>query len=85
MGGVFTKDHFDLQHLSLPLKRLPLHEYPSDREESPYDPLYGFPNGRKPRVMAATEEEMDSAKLDPPKRDYCAHRLMEFRGCMKCN
>ena len=79
------KHHFDVMHFSLPHKRLPLKDYPSDREESPYDPLYGFPNGRKPRVMIATKEEMNSAKLDPPKRDYCAHLHMELKGCMKSN
>ncbi|CAG2182876.1 unnamed protein product, partial [Oppiella nova] len=63
MGGIFTKDHLDVTHLTLPHKRLPLREYPSDRDESPYDPMIGFPHGRKPRVMIATEEEMDSGKL----------------------
>lgn len=35
--------------------------------------------------MVATEDEMNSAKLDPPKRDYCAHLYMELKGCMKNN
>ena len=79
------KDHVDWRHLTLPHKRLPLREYPSDRDPSPFDPLYGFPNGRKPRVMIASEDEMNSAKLDPPQRDYCAHLYMELKGCMKSN
>lgn len=33
--------------------------------------------------MIATELEMDSAKLTPPERDYCAHKLMALKGCFK--
>lgn len=33
--------------------------------------------------MIATEEEMDSARLTPPERDYCADKLMLLRSCHK--
>uniref|UniRef100_A0A131X960 NADH dehydrogenase [ubiquinone] 1 beta subcomplex subunit 7 n=1 Tax=Hyalomma excavatum TaxID=257692 RepID=A0A131X960_9ACAR len=47
-----------------------------------YDPMLGFPNGRKQRQMVATEVEMDSANLPQENRDYCAHKLIELRACM---
>ncbi|XP_003745763.1 NADH dehydrogenase [ubiquinone] 1 beta subcomplex subunit 7 [Galendromus occidentalis] len=45
------------------------------------DPMEGFPRGRKPRVAVATEEEMISAKIEPRRRDYCAHKLIDFKTC----
>ena len=35
--------------------------------------------------MIATEEEMNSAKLHPKERDYCAHKLIDYRSCLKEN
>lgn len=35
--------------------------------------------------MVATEEQMRSAKLALKDRDYCAHLLLEFRGCRREN
>lgn len=32
-------------------------------------------------VMVATEKEMMSAKLELFERDYCAHKLIEYRAC----
>lgn len=32
-------------------------------------------------VMIATEEEMKSAKLELFERDFCAHKLIEYRAC----
>ena len=32
-------------------------------------------------VMIATEAEMMSAKLLPEERDFCAHKLLEYKGC----
>ena len=55
--------------------------YPSDRLESKYEPLYGFPGGRKMRICHATELEMDSGALDLRFRDYCAHKLIKLRAC----
>ncbi|XP_069692348.1 NADH dehydrogenase [ubiquinone] 1 beta subcomplex subunit 7 [Periplaneta americana] len=46
-----------------------------------FDPLYGFPNGRKERVMIATQEEMESARLPLEDRDFCAHLLLKYRAC----
>ncbi|XP_045600715.1 NADH dehydrogenase [ubiquinone] 1 beta subcomplex subunit 7 [Procambarus clarkii] len=46
-----------------------------------FDPLYGFPEGRKERVMLATLEEMESVQLPLDKRDYCAHLAIKNRAC----
>ncbi|CAB3377378.1 Hypothetical predicted protein [Cloeon dipterum] len=59
--------------------------FPDRTREPTFDPLYGFPNGRKPREMIASVEEMEAAKLDLCDRDYCAHKLLEFRKCRSDN
>ncbi|XP_072023263.1 NADH dehydrogenase [ubiquinone] 1 beta subcomplex subunit 7-like [Amphiura filiformis] len=46
-----------------------------------FDPLYGFPEGRKERVMVATQQEMNDARLPLDKRDFCAHFLIDFYKC----
>ncbi|XP_063699564.1 NADH dehydrogenase [ubiquinone] 1 beta subcomplex subunit 7 [Culicoides brevitarsis] len=46
-----------------------------------FDPMYGFPNGRKERVMIATEKEMVAAKIPVENRDYCAHKLIDYKQC----
>ncbi|XP_075236261.1 NADH dehydrogenase (ubiquinone) B18 subunit [Lycorma delicatula] len=64
-----------------------LEKYPEDtpafHHEPKYDPLYGFPNGRKERVMIATKEEMESAKLPLDKRNYCAHLHIKYWACKR--
>ncbi|XP_013784584.1 NADH dehydrogenase [ubiquinone] 1 beta subcomplex subunit 7-like [Limulus polyphemus] len=54
---------------------------PDHKNNPTFDPLYGFPNGRKERVMIATEEQMESAKLPLENRDYCAHLLLKHFAC----
>ncbi|XP_055912821.1 NADH dehydrogenase [ubiquinone] 1 beta subcomplex subunit 7 [Eupeodes corollae] len=54
---------------------------PDPRKEPAFDPQMGFPNGRKERVMIATEAEMQSAKLAQEDRDFCAHKLLKYRAC----
>ncbi|KAL1505378.1 hypothetical protein ABEB36_004961 [Hypothenemus hampei] len=58
---------------------------PSPDEHPTFDPLLGFPEGRKERVMLATKEEMVSCKIPLVNRDYCAHKLIEYLGCRKDN
>ncbi|CAH1990190.1 unnamed protein product [Acanthoscelides obtectus] len=58
---------------------------PSPLEEPTFDPLMGFENGRKERVMIATEEELRSAKIPLDERDYCAHHLLAYRSCRRDN
>lgn len=54
---------------------------PDARRESKYEPLFGFAHGRKPRLMIASADEMDSANLEPQFRDYCAHKIIKLRAC----
>uniref|UniRef100_A0A0K8TPD0 NADH dehydrogenase [ubiquinone] 1 beta subcomplex subunit 7 n=1 Tax=Tabanus bromius TaxID=304241 RepID=A0A0K8TPD0_TABBR len=54
---------------------------PHPLKDPSFDPNFGFPQGRKPRVMIATKEEMESAKLPLADRDYCAHKLLKYRSC----
>lgn len=46
-----------------------------------FDPMYGFPDGRKERVMIATQQEMNDARLPLDRRDYCAHFLIDYYKC----
>ena len=32
-------------------------------------------------VMIATPKQMEAAKLPLKDRDYCAHKLLQYRGC----
>ncbi|XP_044743441.1 NADH dehydrogenase [ubiquinone] 1 beta subcomplex subunit 7 [Chrysoperla carnea] len=54
---------------------------PSPLKESEFPPDLGFTQARKPRVMIATKEQLESAKIALEDRDYCAHLLLEYRGC----
>lgn len=36
-------------------------------------------------VMIATKQELDSADIEPKKRDFCAHLRIHYRGCMREN
>lgn len=47
MGDYMSKGHWDPSGFTMPHKRLD--NYPHPHKESPYDPLYGFPNGREIR------------------------------------
>uniref|UniRef100_A0A0N5A7R3 NADH dehydrogenase [ubiquinone] 1 beta subcomplex subunit 7 n=1 Tax=Syphacia muris TaxID=451379 RepID=A0A0N5A7R3_9BILA len=50
-----------------------------------FDPLYGFPRGRKPREMKASWEEMNDWDLTFGQRDYCAHLLIDLKRCQVQN
>ncbi|GLV44357.1 NADH dehydrogenase (ubiquinone) B18 subunit [Carabus blaptoides fortunei] len=54
---------------------------PHPLQEPTFDPNIGFPNGRKERVMLASEEELQSAKIPLEDRDYCSHLLLNYRAC----
>ncbi|XP_059610602.1 NADH dehydrogenase [ubiquinone] 1 beta subcomplex subunit 7 [Phlebotomus argentipes] len=56
---------------------------PNPNKEPSFDPNLGFSNGRKERVMIATEAEMESAKLPLDGRDYCAHKLLTYSQCRR--
>lgn len=59
------------------------HPLESPRTDRPptFDPLAGFPKGRKRREMKVSWEEMDKWKLTPGQRDYCAHLLIPYMKC----
>ncbi|XP_014478542.1 PREDICTED: NADH dehydrogenase [ubiquinone] 1 beta subcomplex subunit 7 [Dinoponera quadriceps] len=46
-----------------------------------FDPMLGFPTGRKPREMLVSEEDMIAAKIPRDRRDYCAHKYMDLLQC----
>ncbi|XP_054001072.1 NADH dehydrogenase [ubiquinone] 1 beta subcomplex subunit 7 [Hylaeus anthracinus] len=56
-------------------------EYPEGFKPPSFDPQLGFPNGRKERVMMATEQEMIAGKVPKKFRDYCAHKYLEYSAC----
>ena len=58
---------------------------PNERLESKYDPLFGFPKGRKKRPVFATELEMDSGNIRAKYRDYCAHIMLQYMACRRDN
>lgn len=60
-------------------------DFPDSRLENKYDPMFGFPKGRKVRVMKATQMEMDSALIETRFRDYCADKLLKSRACREEN
>ena len=48
-----------------------------------FDPLAGFPRGRKERKMEVTLEQMENAGLETFEMDFCAHKLMEWKECVR--
>ena len=36
-----------------------------------FDPMLGFANGRKPRVLTVSAEEMEAVQLQPWEKNYC--------------
>jgi len=49
-----------------------------------YPANYGFEGKqRKERVMVATPEELESAKVPAKMRDYCAHKWIGFEKCKR--
>ncbi|XP_071121512.1 NADH dehydrogenase [ubiquinone] 1 beta subcomplex subunit 7-like [Mytilus edulis] len=56
---------------------------PDYRNAPKFDPMLGFQNGRKERVMMVSAEDMDVAKVPLRHRGYCAHLYIEWRKCMQ--
>ncbi|KAF8778090.1 NADH dehydrogenase [ubiquinone] 1 beta subcomplex subunit 7-like [Argiope bruennichi] len=54
---------------------------PEPAYEPKFDPMLGFPNGRKERTVKTTKEEMESAAIPPHLRDYCIDDYMQFLKC----
>ncbi|KFM78413.1 NADH dehydrogenase [ubiquinone] 1 beta subcomplex subunit 7, partial [Stegodyphus mimosarum] len=56
---------------------------PEPPYQSKFDPMLGFPNGRKERTIKATKQEMESAAIPPELRDYCVDKYLVFLGCRR--
>ncbi|KAA0196124.1 hypothetical protein HAZT_HAZT003533 [Hyalella azteca] len=50
-----------------------------------FDPMLGFPEGRKVRKMHVTEDEMASAMIEQEYRNYCTHKLIDLHSCFQKN
>eukprot|EP00914_Ancora_sagittata_P023148 GHVO01045867.1.p1 GENE.GHVO01045867.1~~GHVO01045867.1.p1 ORF type:complete len:152 (+),score=23.75 GHVO01045867.1:61-456(+) len=57
--------------------------HPDIKNGPSFDPMIGFPNGRKERVMKVSDAEMEAAGIAHEHRDYCAHLLIDFYKCRK--
>ncbi|XP_065162239.1 NADH dehydrogenase [ubiquinone] 1 beta subcomplex subunit 7-like [Atheta coriaria] len=55
---------------------------PHPLEEPSNDSCLGF-ESRGKRQTSVTPDEYYSAKLEAKERDYCAHRLLEFKACRR--
>jgi len=47
-----------------------------------HDPMYGFPEGRKERVMQCTKEQFDAHNIHMSKRDFCGHLYIDYKKCV---
>ncbi|CAF0935550.1 unnamed protein product [Rotaria sordida] len=61
-------------------------QYPDKAKGPTFDPMYGFPDGRKLKTAPYTDEEMQILNIPHDKRDYCAHyfRAPERHAWEKC-
>ncbi|WAR23108.1 NDUB7-like protein [Mya arenaria] len=48
-----------------------------------FDPMLGFPNGRKERVAPLTHEVMVDANIPLKYRDYCSDKYLDWLQCMR--
>merc|ERR1719435_924918 len=46
-----------------------------------FDPLLGFPNGRKPRELTVSQEEMEAVQLAPGSKNFCAEFEVKAKVC----
>ncbi|KZC08755.1 PREDICTED: NADH dehydrogenase [ubiquinone] 1 beta subcomplex subunit 7 [Dufourea novaeangliae] len=58
-------------------------DYPESCMPPTFDPMLGFANGRKERVMPVTDEELRAAKVPPRFRDYCADKYIDCLVCQR--
>ncbi|CAL1546845.1 unnamed protein product [Lymnaea stagnalis] len=54
---------------------------PDYKNPPTFDPMLGFPNGRKEKTIKATREELDKANIPLDKRDYCVDYFLAFVKC----
>ena len=56
---------------------------PEQESKATFDPLLGFPNGRTPRVMTVSAEEMEAVQLQPGEKNFCADLHVKVYGRLK--
>lgn len=54
---------------------------PDSRLESKYDPLFGFPRGRRLREVPLNYAEIESAQVPYENRNHCAHLWVKWNAC----
>merc|ERR1712080_159054 len=58
---------------------------PHQGSQPTFDPNMGFTNGRVPRVLNVSAEEMEALQLSPSEKNYCADLHMKARICHYMN
>merc|ERR1712080_49718 len=54
---------------------------PKQHSQPTWDPMLGFPNGRKQRVLTASAEEMEAIQIPPSSRGFCAEYAVKIKAC----
>ncbi|XP_043249602.1 NADH dehydrogenase [ubiquinone] 1 beta subcomplex subunit 7 [Colletes gigas] len=67
------------------LKTIGSSDFPESEMPPSFDPNLGFPNGRKKRVMVASEQEINAARVPTRFRDYCSHKYLDLEDCSRRN
>ena len=58
---------------------------PNFKEPPTFDPMLGFPSGRKERTVKATQKELELIGIPLHKRDYCVDHYLKFLQCRQKN
>ena len=66
MGQNWTREFYE------GTSQMPGSTTPAQDSKPTFDPMLGFPNGRVPRVMNVSAEEMEAVQLQPWEKNYCA-------------
>eukprot|EP00088_Acartia_fossae_P018190 TRINITY_DN20479_c0_g1_i1.p1 TRINITY_DN20479_c0_g1~~TRINITY_DN20479_c0_g1_i1.p1 ORF type:complete len:130 (+),score=14.38 TRINITY_DN20479_c0_g1_i1:32-421(+) len=70
MGATWTREFWEGPEVT-----------PKQYSKPTFDPLLGFPEGRKPRVMTVSAEEMEAVQLTPFEKNYCAEAHIAAKVC----
>eukprot|EP00088_Acartia_fossae_P050026 TRINITY_DN556_c0_g1_i1.p1 TRINITY_DN556_c0_g1~~TRINITY_DN556_c0_g1_i1.p1 ORF type:complete len:132 (-),score=21.96 TRINITY_DN556_c0_g1_i1:153-548(-) len=54
---------------------------PKCNSKPTFDPMLGFENGRKPRVLSASAEEMEAVQLPHSQMGYCGREMVDAKIC----
>jgi len=56
---------------------------PDPRQGPTFDPMLGFPNGRKVRELPVSKEDMENWQIPGKYRNYCAHKYIDVKKCYR--